>query len=899
MSDEPMRTGFSLRPIAAATFLLIAATTIHPRNATSGDQREEILWQLAGGDCDARIETHQRSATSNAAGTDVEHMRLRAGVGTHVYATRGITASALIAELAPKVWIKSDRARLQILARVALPRCPDPKTGLPTTTLIRGDLYTRVGSWQELAIRQPERLLEQQVRVLRVSIGPHVDPREAYVDLIAINVYGGPGTTNVWIGGLKIDGQAGIASQIAGHQGPVNQDRSAPESSPTFGERLAATNEPSAVALRGTILTAAGRPFFPRIIEHQGESLSQLAGLGFNTVKLAAPPSPTQLQEAARSNLWLVAPPPDRFLRDGNESARQRVLAWDLGNGLTVREQESVNSRVETMRRAGSSGEPSLFVCSADSGLIGYSRHVDILLHQRLPLGTSFALADFGKWLVHRQRLARPGTPFWATVQTQPNRSLVEQLKSLNPNGPPDVNVELEQIRQLAFLAVASGARGIVFQSRSALTADTPEARLRATALRQLNFELSLIEPWAASGDVISTVTTSDPSIGGVVLGTERSRLVIPMRLAAENQHVTGAGERTTLSMVVSDVSDSSEVYQLRPAGLRPLRHQRVAGGVRVTLDDFVSTSMVVLTQNPLVLRNLSKNLLSMRAENARLQRAIVVGEMTQASSVLQSLHRIVPSTPYETNRWEQAQASLRQYDQLLAKSDTAGADMAARRGLEALSRLRRARWEQVVGSSPLAASSPFCTSFSSLPAHFQLIQRLQTSTWGANELPGGDFEDLDNMVRSGWRHYQSSAADASADVTLSPHGPHSGKLSLRLRAEASEPGVEQESAPIWINSAPITAELGQIVRIHGWVRIDEPVRGSLDGLMIFDSMAGLELARRIHQTNGWQEFEILRVVPRSGPLTVTFALTGTGGVSLDDVSVSRAGGQRESISRR
>ena len=79
----------------------------------------------------------------------------------------------------------------------------------------------------------------------------------------------------------------------------------------------------------------------------------------------------------------------------------------------------------------------------------------------------------------------------------------------------------------------------------------------------------------------------------------------------------------------------------------------------------------------------------------------------------------------------------------------------------------------------------------------------------------------------------------------------------------------------------------GELVRIHGWIHVPEPIRGSRDGLLIFDSMSGRELAERVYQTPGWREFTLYRAAPSSGELTVVFALTGCGEARLDDVSVS------------
>jgi hypothetical protein len=56
---------------------------------------------------------------------------------------------------------------------------------------------------------------------------------------------------------------------------------------------------------------------------------------------------------------------------------------------------------------------------------------------------------------------------------------------------------------------------------------------------------------------------------------------------------------------------------------------------------------------------------------------------------------------------------------------------------------------------------------------------------------------------------------------------------------------------------------------------------------MIVDSLGGPPLAERVHETEGWQEFTLYRAATQSGPMTVTFTLTGLGTACLDDVSIS------------
>ena len=82
----------------------------------------------------------------------------------------------------------------------------------------------------------------------------------------------------------------------------------------------------------------------------------------------------------------------------------------------------------------------------------------------------------------------------------------------------------------------------------------------------------------------------------------------------------------------------------------------------------------------------------------------------------------------------------------------------------------------------------------------------------------------------------------------------------------------------------------GQTIEISGWVRVPEPIVGSIDGLQIVDSLGGPELALAVRQTSDWQPFRLIRAVPESTAVTVTFALTGLGSASVDAVMIRPAG---------
>src|SRR2546425_198971 len=77
--------------------------------------------------------------------------------------------AALLQEFRPTLYVKADRPSVQLMARVVLPRSIDRGSGQPITSLLRGDLYSDVGNWQQLTIRDIGRLLEQETRALRTQ----------------------------------------------------------------------------------------------------------------------------------------------------------------------------------------------------------------------------------------------------------------------------------------------------------------------------------------------------------------------------------------------------------------------------------------------------------------------------------------------------------------------------------------------------------------------------------------------------------------------------------------------------------------------------------------------------------------------------------------------------------
>jgi hypothetical protein len=202
---------------------------------------------------------------------------------------------------------------------------------------------------------------------------------------------------------------------------------------------------------------------------------------------------------------------------------------------------------------------------------------------------------------------------------------------------------------------------------------------------------------------------------------------------------------------------------------------------------------------------------------------------------------------------------------------------------------LARMHWDQAIKEIGSPAACAAAASCSTLPELDEFVAQMRQAELGVNQLPAGDFEDLDRLLHSGWRHFQHPLAEIGVDAQINPESRHSGGACLQLHAGAKEPQRKPEiveTPPIWIHSAPVPLEAGQLVRLHGWVNVPQPIEGSRDGLMILDSLGGEAMAERIGKTKGWQEFTLYRAASRSGPMTITFALTGLGTALIDDVTI-------------
>jgi hypothetical protein len=866
-------------------------------------------WSDSGGDANYTVVAHQRVRGGAHGGQGSEWIQITAQAGTKVFFAHDIGRPWVIEELRPTLWVNSDRPGLQLIAEVTLPRARDPQTGKPLTAYISGSTYTTTGRWQQLEVTDFLRALQHQVFIMRSRLSQNVDSHEAFVSRVLLNVYGGAGVTNVWTDDLEVTGHVpssnvstvALTTPAAGSPNgapAVSSSGASNNAVPETGP-VAAPPDPlrREVKLAGSVLKVNEYPIFPRAVEYHGEKLTYLKQLGFNTIWLRTVPTREFLWEARQIGLWLVSPPPE-LPADQVEGAIgpefEPVLVWDLGHGLTGETLEANRRRAEQVRLADSRfGRP--LICAPSNSMRNYSRQVNMLLVDRRPLGTNLEMPNYGNWVRRQPLMALPGTPLWTTVQTQAGDGVRRQLAAIAPGQAPPTAMGYEQVRLLVYTAIAAGSRGLLFLSDSSLEAQDDQTRQRVLGLQLLNRELAIVEPVLAGGskDEVATVESNQPLVSGTIIRDDRARIVMPMWLAPGSQCVAPEAAASPLLLTLAGIPESSNIFELAGGRMEPLRHLRAPGGTRVTLEEFGLSSLLFLGQDPLIIDAVNRLAANAGPQTAHLERYLAGQKLDVVARVYSQIavrgpaaygSQINPAAELET-----ARQNLNLCDARLRSSDYPMASVYARRAMKPLRKLERAAWDAATKGGDSSVMLPGTSSFQALPWYWALVDRTRTLRPGANRLPGGDFENIPLMVQSGWRHFQHVAPGIQSAADLVPDARHDGRMGLRLTARADtpeNPPAMIEMPPLWISSPAVPVAAGQIVRIHGWVNIPTSITGSVDGLMVVESLTGEEMALRIDKTAGWREFTMFRIAPQSGPMALTFVLTGLGEVRLDDVTI-------------
>ena len=692
-------------------------------------------------------------------------------------------------------------------------------------------------------------------------------------------------------------------------------------------------------------------PYGVRAVEYRGEPLSFLVGLQFNTIWMRQPPSEALLEEAWKLGVWVICPPPDseslrlfvNFLSnigmtedgkrkdDGNSLgiigrmfARNHnpILAWDIGQNLTSGQIEQVRQYVGLVRDADLYRRIP-FVCSAESGTRDYSYFIDVLLIDRHPILSSLELSDYNAWLNTKANWARKGTPNWCTIQTQPTNAMAHQWRLFGVGEIPTAAVSEEHVRLQVRMAMANECHGVLFASNSRLDANNAETKYRAALLELVNMELLLVEGWFSTSGSPQYVKSSSAGVNGVLLETNRARLLLPNVTTQFGQYVMGNTNFNNVDFLMPGTFETHQANHIMPGGTRPLTLRRITGGVQVHFDEVNTTTAAFFAQAEPILRaviprsrqpelsrrsaELAMELATMRLEQVR--KTIRAFQEIQASPEgLPHYRNGFPmiTMPEQESMLQETKRSIDTAESYYRQGDYSSAYLQAHRSITGLQYYERLKWMEAISNTPHHNINmiPTSVSFVTLPAYIEMMKKMYRVKPGENRLPTGDGENAALWQQAGWRSLSVPTDGVSPTVMLAdPSAAYSGNGGIVLRltpnntttlvsGNATESdNIQLETAPVWVTTPQIPVYAGETLCITGYVNIPQKLRGNIDGLMIFDSLGGESLALRMTDTGGqWQQFVFYRAVPTVVPpqatMCVTFSLGGLGEVRLDDLKI-------------
>lgn len=918
------RAAWAAGPAALALALVLVGLTPAQDVHRDGFETRESRWVQGPADAQFKEVAHRLMDDHKHSGEQSEYLRLESESGSFIHYLYDIGRAPVTEELTASLWVRANRPGVQLLARLVLPQERNPKQpDEPLTALIRGDTYQRAGRWQCLEIRRAVRLVKEQQQLLRVELQRDINIQGAYFDRLVLNAYPGPGTTEIWIDDLEI----GPVENAGPFHMASRERKDRPQGSPEVERPL--ERRAALIQLKDEKLLVNGKRFFIRGIRHSDTPIKVLRDAGFNTIWFDDSVSPAQLDEAVNLGFWVVPALPNPGLdpklvsaetvgrRVSQLALQDAVLCWDLGGGLTAEQAPALNRTAEAVRSA---DRERPLAADVWDGFMPYSRNVQMLGVHRWPLLTALELPMYRDWLNQRRLLAQPGTFLWTWVQTHlPDwytTMIYDQPGALSFKEP--VGPQPEQIKLLAYTAVAAGCKGLGFWSDRFL-ADSHQGRDRLLEMALVNQELALLEPMLVAADTPGWIDTNVAQVKAAVLRTDRGMLVLPMWVGAGSQYVPGTyvpghPGGFDLTVVVPQVPIGTQAWEVTPGEVRALKSERVTGGVKVTIPEFGLTSALVFTQD-----NSKEGLLvhfqqasrNMRKLAAQWTHDLAEAELNKAAKV----HAELEQAGHHLQDGEAILTAARNHIKTAADCWNDGAYGESyhegQRALSAIRSLMRGDWKLAVQGLDTPVASPYAVGFYTLPRHYRFMDEVQARPAGPNVLPGGDFETAPSQPAEMWQAQEVSLDTQYVDLSARrvPEEPRQGKQCLLLEIKARQmPGPDGKVPPppaalertfLAVHSPAVNLTPGTLVRISAWVKIPKSITASADGALLYDSAGGEPLAIRLTtEVKQWRKVTLYRRVPQAGTMNVTLALTGIGKVYFDDVRIEPLGADSANVGR-
>jgi len=617
-----------------------------------GFETPQPSWQREYTDTTVKLLAQERSPRAAREGRLSERFQFEAGPGSQFlvsYATPKIPVSD---DLNVGLQVRSNRAGVQIFARVVLPANVDPETKAPSYVLVPGTIFDQVDRWQRLELLHMLPTIERQARVLRVSTGRPVRLEGAYLERVVVNLLGGPGESEVFLDDLVIT--PGPQDVLAA------QTEAKATGKPTAGPQSAGSGpgggrlDQGPVRLDRNFLEKKGkdsnyRPWLPTAIDAPGANPVELRRAGCDILVDDGKSDPERLRSAVDGGALLMtrlsgataSDGPQRLLEQiTNYPLRHAVAFWHIGDRLgrqreiKAREEEVAKFREALAAIRGLDDDDShLTIANVEGELPLFARApsgLDIVGIQPRLWSTAQDFLESYDYLNQRRLLtvrSNLGALFWAWIPASTPPDVVRNIWGDDP--PPSWGtppVQPAQLRLMTYLALAAGYRGLGYLGDAALTRPEGAGRVLWIEMSFLNLEIDLCEqilaqnvakirdygvydpePSALPSNVTQLPPGRRPAVlkelsprpgmraAAVPLVDRKGALLLVGDYAggAQFQPPQLAADEVTITLALPE---GAQAFDISPGGVKVLPRERVAVGTQITIKEFDTTSLILCT---------------------------------------------------------------------------------------------------------------------------------------------------------------------------------------------------------------------------------------------------------------------------------------------------------------
>ncbi len=602
-------------------------------------------WRREEADTEVRIIAHERTETKAREGKSSERIAFEAGVGAAVYYSHEIPKIPVGPNAEIGLYVRSNREGVRLMARVVLPADIDPDTHQPSFILVSGAAVDTANIWRKLLLSEVQVQVRRRVRVLRAATKRPVPLDGAYIDQVVVNLYAGPGETEVFLDDLEaypVPAEA-LAEFAKERRGPVAEKGESPEG------KAAAPR----IALREGLLTLDEKPWFFSLISAPGAKVLPLRQAGFDVIAIEPDADDSKIADAVRDGFLLMPEihatgPIDKetvMQRVQAFAAADRVAFWNIGRGLGLEPDLVDRNRNRDLIRGvitdfhdWNTNVSRMTTAWVDGAIEDYARppkNIDLIGVEARNWGRMRDPLESLAFLKQRVDLGfeNPNALFWLLIDAKPSPRFQEAIWGTGT--PPEwgrPTIQPEQLRIWTYLAIAAGFRGVGFRADENFTG--PAGIPLRTEAAFLNLEIGLFRSILArakkSGELLNTympdplMITSRPAGGGIKVQNQKPAET-PANPTIKAVPFTTMDKKTTLlfiadfaagaqwqppqmSMsgmrVIVPAPEGAQGYEVTPASVQKLARNRVPGGIELTLPEFgVSSIIVVTTDRPLVER--------------------------------------------------------------------------------------------------------------------------------------------------------------------------------------------------------------------------------------------------------------------------------------------------------